>query len=105
LIKRLTKENGMSAYIIFIRDRVRDEAAMTEYSGLAGKTLAGHPLEPLAFYGAVETLEGAEVDGVVLIRFPDKAAAMAWYDSPAYTEARKVRHLGADYRVAVVEGV
>jgi len=95
----------MAAYLIFIRDRVRDGAAMAEYGALAQKSIPGHPLEPLAFYGAVETLEGAEVDGVVLIKFPDKAAARAWYDSPAYTEARKVRHLGADYRVTLVEGV
>jgi uncharacterized protein (DUF1330 family) len=95
----------MSAYVIFIRDRIRDQAAMTEYSARAAAARGDHPLEPLAFYGAVETLEGAEVDGVVLIRFPDKAAALAWYDSPAYTEARKFRHLGADYRVAIVEGL
>lgn len=95
----------MVAYLIFIRDRVRDEAAMAEYAALAHQTIAGHPLEALAFYGAVETLEGAEVDGVVLMKFPDKAAAHAWYDSPAYTEARKLRHLGADYRVTLVEGL
>ena len=95
----------MPAYVIFIRDRLRDQDLMTEYAGLARAAGAGHPLEPLAFYGPVETLEGAEVDGVVLIRFPDKAAALAWYNSPAYTEARKFRHLGADYRVAIVEGV
>ncbi len=95
----------MAAYLIFIRDRVRDEALMAQYSEAAGKTLAGHPLEPLAFYGPGETLEGAEVDGVVLLKFPDRDAAKAWYDSPAYTEARKIRHLGADYRVTLVEGV
>jgi len=95
----------MSAYLIFIRDRLRDEAAMAEYAPRAQQSTAGHPLEPLAFYGAVETLEGAEVDGVVLIKFPDKAAAKAWYDSPEYIDARKFRHLGADYRAVIVEGL
>jgi uncharacterized protein (DUF1330 family) len=95
----------MAAYLMFIRDRVRDEAAMAQYAPLAQQSTAGHPLEPLAFYGPVETLEGATVDGVVLIKFPDAASARAWYDSPAYTEARKFRHLGADYRVAIVEGL
>ncbi|WP_353227152.1 DUF1330 domain-containing protein [Novosphingobium sp.] len=95
----------MSAYMIFIRDRLRDEAAMAEYSARAGASTAGHPVEPLVFYGAVETLEGSTADGVVVIRFPDKAAALAWYDSPEYTDARKFRHLGADYRVVIVEGI
>jgi len=95
----------MAAYVIFIRDRVRDKDSLAEYSSRAPQFREGHAIEPLAFYGAVETLEGAEVDGVVLLKFADKAAAKAWYDSPAYTEARKYRHLGADYRVAIVEGV
>ena len=95
----------MSAYLIFIRDRVRDPAALAEYGPLAQQSTTGHPVTPLAFYGPTETLEGAEVDGVVLVKFPDKAAAKAWYDSPAYTEARKFRHLGADYRVVIAEGV
>ena len=95
----------MSAYLIFIRDRVRDPAAMADYAPLAQQSTAGHPLEPLVFYGPTETLEGAEVDGVVLIKFPDTAAARAWYDSPAYGEARKFRHLGADYRVVIADGV
>ncbi len=95
----------MSAYLIFIRDRLRDEAAMAEYGARAQASAAGHPMEPLVFYNPVETLEGAEVDGVVLLRFADKAAAMAWYDSPDYADARKFRNLGSDYRVMVVEGV
>ena len=95
----------MATYLIFIRDRVRDEAAMAEYGARAQASTAGHPLEPLVVYGAVETLEGAEVDGVVVLRFADAAAARAWYDSPDYTDARKFRHLGSDYRVLMVEGV
>lgn len=94
----------MSAYLIFIRDRLRDEAAMAEYGARAQASAAGHALEPLVFYNPVETLEGAEADGVVLLRFADTAAARAWYDSPEYTDARKFRNLGADYRVLLVEG-
>jgi uncharacterized protein (DUF1330 family) len=30
--------------------------------------------------------------------------ARAWYDSPAYTEAKKHRFQAADYRVIFVEG-
>jgi len=95
----------MAAYLMFIRDRVREEAPMAEYSKMAQASLAGHQFEPLVVYGGVETLEGSEVEGVVLFKFADKAAAMAWYDSPEYTEARKIRNLNADYRVAVLDGI
>lgn len=95
----------MSAYIIFIRDRIRDEAEMGQYGALARPAMAGHPLKPLVAYGKCETLEGAPVDGAVVLEFPDMDAAKAWYNSPAYTEARKHRHLGADYRAFITQGV
>lgn len=95
----------MSAYLIFIRDRVRDQAELDVYAPLAQASTAGHTFEPLVFYNPVETLEGAQVDGVVMLRFADVAAAKAWYDSPAYTEARKARHLGSDYRVFIVQSM
>lgn len=93
----------MGAMIIFTRERVRNADAMETYGKMAGPTLAGHPGTPRAFYGACETLEGAPVEGAVVIEFPDMAAARAWYDSPAYTEARQHRHLGSDYRVFITE--
>jgi uncharacterized protein (DUF1330 family) len=33
------------------------------------------------------------------------AAARAWYDGPAYREARPLRFKGADYRVLFFEGL
>ncbi|MCZ8019206.1 DUF1330 domain-containing protein [Novosphingobium sp.] len=95
----------MSAYIIFIKEREHDAAAMATYGQKAGGTLAGHPGKPLAFYGATETLEGAEAAGCVLIEFPDMEAARAWYNSPAYQDARKHRFQGADYRVVLTQGL
>jgi uncharacterized protein (DUF1330 family) len=50
-------------------------------------------------------LEGATMESVVILEFPSIEAARAWYDSPAYREARRARHLAADYRAFVVEGV
>lgn len=95
----------MGAMIIFIRERIRDASEMEIYNGKAGATLAGHTATPRAFYGPCETLEGAPVEGVVVVEFPDMAAARAWYDSPAYAEARKHRHLGSDYRVFITETI
>ncbi len=59
----------------------------------------------LAAYGTCETLEGAPIEGAVILSFPTMEAARDWYNSPEYTEARKHRHLGADYRAFITEGV
>jgi len=95
----------MSAYIVFIKEREHDAGIMAEYSGKAGPSLGGHPAKPLALYGAIETLEGPEAAGCVMIEFPDMDAARTWYNSEAYQEARKLRFLGGDYRVFITQGL
>ncbi|HBO44640.1 MAG TPA: DUF1330 domain-containing protein [Planctomycetaceae bacterium] len=95
----------MAAYAIFIRESTRDASELDAYSQRAGGTLAGHPVSVLAAYGRHEVLEGPEVEGVVILEFPTIDEAKAWYDSPAYREAREHRFKGADYRAVIVEGL
>jgi len=95
----------MAAFVIFIRNRIIDPEAMDAYAELAVKARGDHPIKPLAFYGRAEALEGDHVDGVVVLEFPDMAAAHAWYDSPAYQAAKRERLKGSDYRVVLVEGL
>jgi uncharacterized protein (DUF1330 family) len=95
----------MSAYVVYVRDRITDPDEFKKYEDAAPAAGEGHPATPLAFYGAVETLEGALVDGAVILEFPTIADAKAAYDSPLYQEALKHRLKGAEYRVFIVEGV
>jgi uncharacterized protein (DUF1330 family) len=95
----------MAAYVIFIRESVRDQAELDVYAQKAPAAMAGHAVTPLAVYGRHEVIEGPEVQGVVILRFPSFEKAKAWYDSPAYREAREHRFKGADYRAVIVEGV
>jgi len=41
----------------------------------------------------------------VILSFPSKEEALAWYNSPAYTEAKEHRLKGSEYRVFMIEGV
>ncbi len=66
---------------------------------------AGHKLKPLAVYGKIESLEGAPIEGAVILEFPDIEAAKAYYHSAAYQDAARHRHLAADYRVFIIEGL
>lgn len=95
----------MATYVVFSRDRTKDPEEMKIYAEKASEARGNHPITPHAFYGEIETLEGPEVEGAVIISFPTKAEALAWYNSPEYTEARAHRFKGADYRVFMVEGV
>jgi uncharacterized protein (DUF1330 family) len=95
----------MSAYVVMIRECVTDSAEMQSYAQLAPRAREGRDIVPLAFYGALEALEGEQPDGIVITRFPSMLAARDWYDSPAYQEAVKHRHRGARYRVFIVDGV
>jgi uncharacterized protein (DUF1330 family) len=95
----------MAAYVVFIRESVTDQAELDQYNAKAGASTAGHALTPLAFYGAHEAWEGAQSDGLVILRFEDMDAARAWYNSPAYQEAKTHRLKGADYRVLLTDGM
>ena len=61
----------MPAYIVFIKEREHDAATMAAYSAKAGPSLAGHSAKPLAYYGAIETLEGPEAQGSVTMGAPE----------------------------------
>ncbi len=95
----------MAAYIVFTKEHEHDAAAMQSYAAKAGASLAGHAGKPLAYYGAIETLEGPEAQGAVIVEFPTIEEARAWYASPAYQEARQERFQGGDYRVFITQGM
>ncbi len=59
----------MSAYIVYVRDRITNSEQFSKYQEMASAASVGHPATPLAFYGAVETLEGPRVDGAVIVEF------------------------------------
>ena len=71
----------------------------------AGSVRAGQQGTPIVGYGAIDTLEGTALDGVLIHRFPSVEDARAWYERPAYQAALPHRRAGADHRVFIVEGV
>jgi uncharacterized protein (DUF1330 family) len=94
----------VSAYIIAIRDSTRDAGELSKYREMAPKARVDG-MRALAAYGTCEALEGAAVEGVVLLEFPDMDTARAWYGSPAYQAARTHRLAGADYRFILTDGL
>jgi len=95
----------MAAYVVFMRDETFNPAELEAYSATVGTSFEGHDVEFLADYGALETLEGKEIEGAVILRFPNVDAARAWYRSPAYQASAQHRFQAAKYRGFIVDGL
>jgi uncharacterized protein (DUF1330 family) len=95
----------MPAYIVFMREQTLDQSELEAYWAQVAATLDGRPIKVLAAYGKHLTLEGPDVEGVVIAEFPTLEEARDWYESPAYQAAAQHRHRGAVYRGLIVEGV
>jgi uncharacterized protein (DUF1330 family) len=95
----------MAAYVILIRKTTKDAAEFATYGKMAPAAREGRDMKPLAFYGPLQILEGDTFEGVVILQFPDVAAAKDWYESPKYQEALQHRLAGAEYNVMIVDGV
>jgi len=97
------KEFGqtMSAYLV-IEGTVRDQEALGRYAPQAipslqpfgGEVIASAPWETL--FG-----EPAYANGMI-VRFPDKDAALAWYNSPVYQALLGLRGAALDCRFRLV---
>lgn len=95
----------MSAYVVFTREQTTDAKELAQYAEKAPLAREGRELTPLAFYGEFEVLEGDQMEGAVILRFPDMAAAREWYHSPEYQTALQHRLKGANYRVFIINGM
>ncbi|MBK4216878.1 DUF1330 domain-containing protein [Paracoccus caeni] len=95
----------MPAYVVFMRDEMVDPVEFDQYAAKVDASFEGHEVKPLADYGTIETLEGEEIDGAVILEFRDMDAARAWYRSSAYQTTAQHRFKGARYRGFIVEGL
>ncbi|WP_265523411.1 DUF1330 domain-containing protein [Oerskovia flava] len=94
----------MTAYIVFQRDTTTDQQALDRYAERADSTFDGHDVQVLVDYGPHEVLEGPPIEGVVVVQFPDAAAAKDWYLGKEYQEVAQNRFQGATYRAVLVDG-
>ncbi len=95
----------MSAYVIFVLDKVMDPAALAEYRRIGGPSLRGTNGKMVIKPSSVEVLEGGAIDSVVALEFPTTEEAKAWYYSPLYQEALKHRLAGAVTRAFIAPGM
>ena len=95
----------MSAYII-ADVSVTDAEKMAQYREWSTKAMQEHGAEILVRGGASEVLEGPWTPGrLVVLKFPSREQAKAFYASETYTHARSLREGAGVMRMVVVDGV
>jgi uncharacterized protein (DUF1330 family) len=94
----------MAAYVIALRERIKDPAEMEMYKKVA-LTADSSKAKALAVYGAFENLEHAPYDTAAILEFPTMEDAKAWYYSAEYSAAREHRQKGSDFKFMIVQGV
>ncbi len=95
----------MPAYVV-VDVTIKDPDRYPDYVRQVPPTLEPYGGRFLVRGGSVETVEGDwSPRRLVVIEFPSREQARAWYDSPEYAPARSLRWETADARLLIVEGV
>lgn len=77
--------------------KVRDPAGMQDYIKKTGPTVRQYGGEFVFEAACQESLEGSlDITSGVVIKFESAEAAKRWYNSPEYSELRKVRRAAND---------
>jgi uncharacterized protein (DUF1330 family) len=95
----------MAAYII-ADVTVTNEEQMKQYREWSTRAMQEHGAEVLVRGGGMDVLEGDwKPQRVVVLKFGDRAAARAYYDSETYRTAREVRQGAGSINMIAVDGV
>jgi uncharacterized protein (DUF1330 family) len=95
----------MPAYLV-AEIEVADPETYAQYCALTPDVIAAHGSRFLVRGGAVEVKEGKPPAGrMVIVEFPDMAAARGFYDSPEYRAILPLRLAASWGRLYLVEGV
>lgn len=96
----------MPAAYILVQVDVFNPDGFAPYREKAPETIRRYGGEYIVRGGAFEKLEGDEpLSRLVVIRFPDKEAASAWYASAEYKDLLALRRKCARSNMILVEGV
>ena len=83
-----------------------DPALLKAYQEATPPIIARHQGRFIVRGGATETLEGPEEKRrTVILEFPGMAEARAYYHSPEYSAAKKLREGKARFEAIIVDGI
>lgn len=93
----------MPAYVVAMIN-VHDPETYRKYTERTPATVKKHGGRFVTRGGAVTALEGDGFDGrMVILEFPDRASAKAWYADPEYVRTRTFRHAASTAQLFVLQ--
>ena len=97
----------MACWLLSIANIHDREALVRGYAPAAAAAAAKYGGSYVARGPIKEQLEGESLVGqsAIVLEFPDREAALAFYNSPEYTEAKKLREGIADIAISLVEAM
>jgi uncharacterized protein (DUF1330 family) len=94
----------VKGYVI-VDIQILDPGKFETYKRLAASSIAQHGGNYIARGGKIEPLEGGWTpQRLVIVEFPSVEQAKAWYNSPEYAPAKKIREESARSKLLIVEG-
>jgi uncharacterized protein (DUF1330 family) len=95
----------MSAYII-VEVEVKDPVRYEDYKKLTPASIDAYGGRFIVRGGKAELIEGDQKpQRIVVLEFENSERAKAWWNSPEYSDAKKLRHATAESRMILVKGV
>jgi uncharacterized protein (DUF1330 family) len=95
----------MASYAVGILREVRMGDAIVEYLQRIDATLQPFDGHFIVHGGQPDVLEGTSPGTLIVIEFPDRAAAEQWYASSKYQAILPLRTENADGTVFLIDGV
>ena len=95
----------MAAYFIADQKGVTDPDTMKTYSAGVAATVEQYGGKFIVRGGDPVTMEGDwPAKRIIMIEFADRAALMAWYDSPEYADLKAMRIASSNGNIIAVDG-
>jgi uncharacterized protein (DUF1330 family) len=95
----------MSSYAVAHMHKVAIGPGIVEYLQRIDATLEPFGGRFLVHGGKAEVLEGTWSGNLIVIEFPDRTRARAWYESAAYQEILPLRTKNSESDTFLVDGV
>ena len=95
----------MAAFVV-VQESIENEAVFAQYRAKAPATVEAYGGKFLARGGNLEVLEGElPHKRLVILEFPTRQDAIAWYNSPEYQEILPLRLSSSKGIFAVLDGM
>jgi uncharacterized protein (DUF1330 family) len=95
----------MLAYVV-VQISIEDPVAYEQYKVLAAPAVAAYGGRYVVRGGRSEVLEGTwQPSRLVILEFPSRGQARAWWSSPEYAPAKAIRQRCAQTVMLLIEGI